>query len=743
MKKFQILIVAVLFAFSAIAQGTDVTEMLKKGESALAGYDLDKAIKIYTEVLTANADNTEAKEKLGYIYSAPGPKQDLNSADKYFGEAFASGFMSPSAMLRYANLLQMQNNYDKARSVYNFYSNRGYSSNSLIRSINPGYFSKLAEPNTGIVVKNVEDINTANSDFSPSYYRNGITYVSTRKNRTKTGYRSDDEIVKSFTDIFKATQKEKVKGTFNESELLLKSNEKYMQGPMTFSEDFGVAYITRSTTKDGRSFAKDDKRTVLMEICKVNYSNGDVENWDDVTSVVLNRGEGYQNFSYAHPAFINGKGDEMIFASNMPGGLGGNDLWYSKLVGSEWSTPVNLGPEVNTSGDELFPFVSKDGSLFYASNGLPGMGGLDLYRAAKLEDMKYGQVENMGAPYNSKYDDFGYIANETGREGYFTSNRMGGKGLDDIYSWRTDETQLCIKVYELVSKNPIKNSAVKIPCLGSKTYYTDANGLACVTVTALKNCDVKASADGYKNNSITIKNLQSNKIVEIPLDKDLEDRCKFVIVVLDKETNQPISGANVNIRQTSTNEEIEGSTKADGSIRVKGISMNEFYEVNASKTLPDGTRYIGLPESAICKGLRNGDSIVKTVYVRKMGAGLAFEIENILYDLNKWNIRPDAAAELDKVVSLLRQYPSMEIEMGSHTDCRATVKYNESLSSKRAAACVEYLISKGIAPSRLTSRGYGESQLKNGCACEGKVKSNCSDKDHQANRRTEIKIVKF
>lgn len=743
MKKFQILIVSILFAYSAIAQGTDVTEMLKKGEAALSSYNIDKAVGIYTSVLSTNADNTEAKEKLGYIYSAPGPKQDLNSADKYFGEAFASGFMSPSAMLRYANLLQMQNSYDKARSVYNFYSNRGYSSNSLIRSISSGYFSKISEPNSGIVVTNVEDINTANSDFSPSYYRNGIAFVSTRKNRSKTGYSSDDEIVKNFTDIFKATQKEKVKGTFNESELLLKSNEKYMQGPMTFSEDFGVAYITRSTVKDGKSFAKDDKKTVLMEICKVNYSNGDVENWDDVTSVVLNRGEGYQNFSYAHPAFTSGKGDEMIFASNMPGGFGGNDLWYSRLVGTEWSTPVNLGPEINTSGDELFPFVNKDGSLVYASNGLPGMGGLDIYRATKMDDAKYGQTENMGAPYNSKYDDFGYIANETGRDGYFTSNRMGGKGLDDIYSWRTDETQLCIKIVELVSKDPIRNSAVRIPCLGSKTYYTDANGLACIAVTALKNCDVKASADGFKNNTITIKNLQANKIVEIPLERDLEDRCKFVVIVLDKETNQPIQGASVNIRQTSTNEEIDGNTKPDGSIRVKGISMNEFYEVNASKVLPDGTKYIGIPESAICKGLRNGDSIIKTIYLRKATVGTVFEIENIYYDVNKWFIRSDAAIELEKIYSLLRQYPSMEVEMGSHTDCRATVKYNETLSGKRAASCVEWLIGKGIAPSRLSSKGYGESQLKTNCPCEGKVKSSCSEAEHQKNRRTEFKIIKF
>jgi outer membrane protein OmpA-like peptidoglycan-associated protein len=744
MKKFQILILSLLFAAVGIAQGTEVTELLKNGATALSNYEIDKAIKIYNDVLSKSADNAEAKEKLGMIYAAPGAKQDMNSAVKFYGEAFTSGFMSPSAMLKYANLLQVQNDYDKARSVFNFYSNRGYSNNTLIRSVAPGYFSKVNEPNSGVVLKNVDDLNTVNSDFSPMYYRGGVSYVSTRKNRSKTGFRASDEIVSNFTDIFKAGHKDKVQNTFNESQLLLKANDqKYMQGPMTFTDEYGVCYITRSTEKDGKSFAKEDKKTVLMEICKVNYSNGDVENWDDVKPVVLYRGDGYQNYSYAHPAFVTGKGDELIFASNMPGGFGGNDLWYSKLIGSEWSTPVNLGPEINTSGDELFPYVSKDGNMYYASNGLPGAGGLDIYKAVKVEDAKWGQTENMGAPFNSKFDDFGFIVNETGRDGYLTSNRIGGKGLDDIYSWRTDETQLCVKVIELVSKEPIKNAAVKIPCLGSKTHYTDEKGLACVTVSALKNCDLKASADGFKNNSITVKNLQANKIVEIPLDKDLEDRCKLIVLVLDKETNEPIPGASVNIRQTSTNEEVDGTTKNDGSVRVRGISMNEFYEVNATKVMPDGSRYIGIPESAICKGERRNDSVTKVIYLRRAKEGTVFEIENIYYDLDKWFIRPDAAVELEKIYSLLKQYPTMEIEMGSHTDCRATIKYNETLSGKRAASCVEWLINKGISPSRLSSKGYGESQLRVNCPCEGKVKSTCPEAEHQKNRRTEFKIIKF
>jgi outer membrane protein OmpA-like peptidoglycan-associated protein len=745
MKKLQILLLSLLLAGTGLAKGLEVKEMLKSGAIALSNYELEKAVRIYKDVLGRDPENTEAKEKLGLIYATPSPKQDLHNAMKYYGEAFASGFMSPESMLKYANLLQSQSYYDKSRSVYNFYSNRGFSSNSLIRSIYAGYFAKLNEQNSTVSIKNVEDLNSPNSDFSPSYYRNGISFISTKKNRTSTGYRSDDEIVKNFTDIFKANLTDKVKGSFDASQLLLKaSNQKFMQGPMTFTDDYEVVYITRSTSKDGKSFTKEDRRTVLMEICKVNYSKGEVENWDNITPIVLNRGKGYQNYSYAHPAFITGRGDEMIFVSNMPGGFGGNDLWYSRIIGSEWASPVNLGPEINTSGDELFPYVAKDGSLFFASNGLPGIGGLDIYKASKIDDIKYGKLENLGSPFNSVYDDFGFIVDETGREGYFSSNRIGGKGLDDIYSWQTVENQLCVRVIDLVSKTPIKSAAVKIPCLGSKTYYTDAEGLTCLETMELKNCEVKPSANRFKNNPTTIKNLQSNKIPEIQGVRYTEDSSKLVVIVLDKETNKPIPNANVNIRQTSSNEDIDGITKADGSIKVKGVSMNEFYEIKATKTMSDGSRYIGVPETAIPKGLRNGESLVKIIYLKRVREnGPGFELENILYDLDKWSIRPDAAIELDKIVSLLRQYPTMEIELMSHTDCRGPMKYNDDLSSKRSASCVEYIVSKGVASYRLSSRGYGESQLKNDCACEGDLKLTCSEADHQKNRRTEFKIIKF
>lgn len=592
------------------------------------------------------------------------------------------------------------------------------------------------------IVKNLESVNGMYSDFSPMFYRDGIVFVSTRNNRSKTGFSGEGQIKENFSDLFRTKLVNAATQSFGESTELLKgTNLKYMQGPVTFSEGNGVMYGTRSIVKNNTSplQSTEDKKTVLLEIFKVNYK-GDGSDWSEISPVILNRAADYQNYSYAHPAFTNARGDEMIFVSNMPGGFGGSDLYYTRLVGTEWSTPLNLGPGINTSGQEMFPYVAKDGTLYFSSNGLKGSGGLDIFKATGASG-KYSDVKNMGEPLNSASDDFGLILKEGNGEGYFTSNRPGGKGEDDIYYWKAGGCLAKIKVYAAATGEVIPNANINAPC-NNKSYTTDAEGFVTVNCADIKNCDLTASSEGYNNKKVAVKELTANKIISIPLDKDYGGKCKFTVIVLDKDTKEPISDASVSIRQISTNDEVTGKSKMDGSMKVSGIEVNESYEASATKVNDDGSRYIGNSEKMVCTGKETGP-IVKYIYLSKAKVGSKFKIENIYYDLDKWAIKPRAALELDNIVSILKQYPTMEIEMGSHTDCRATIKYNETLSGKRAASSVDYLISRGISSSRLTSKGYGESELTNGCACEGTKKSTCSEDEHQANRRTEFKITKF
>lgn len=741
MKKSLYFILSLLVALSASAQNID--QELLKADQALNNFDFAKATKIYSSLSDVYPDNALIKERLATMYLTPG-SYNVDMAMRYMEDAFKTGKMSPEMHVKYASLLESQNNYEKAIQVYSNLNRISFNKNSLMQLVNKDYYDNISKVNEGIIVKNLLDLNSSNSDFSPMYYREGLVFVSTRKNRSNTGFTNTNQVMENYSDLFFSKLMDPKIQTFEEPKVLLGNKDlKYMQGPVSFTDGYGVMYGTRSFLKDNNDnkalASSQDKRTVLLEVYKSNYK-ADINDWTDNSSIVLNKNNDYQNFSYAHPAFANGVGTELIFASNMPGGYGGTDLYYTQLIGNEWTTPVNLGPDVNTQGQEMFPYVAKDGTLYYSSNGLPGLGGLDIFKATGAQG-KYKDVTNMGAPFNSVGDDFGYIVKEGNGEGYLTSNRTGGKGDDDIYYWRLNECKSVIKVYASATNEPIANAVVKVPCT-NKTFNTDERGLVSVNCSDIKSCDIVASSDGYINKKMAVKDISTNRIINIPLDKDYSDKCKFVVMVMDKDSKEPISDATVSVRQVSSNDEVSGKSKSDGSLKVGGVEANEKYEISATKINEDGSRYIGNGSEASCNG-KETEPVVKYIYLSRVSVGSKIKIDNIYYDVNKWDIKPQAARELDNIVSIMRQNPTMEIEMGSHTDCRATMKYNENLSSKRAESAAEYIISRGIPRSRITSKGYGESELVNGCACEGNKKSNCTDAEHQANRRTEFKIIKL
>jgi outer membrane protein OmpA-like peptidoglycan-associated protein len=174
------------------------------------------------------------------------------------------------------------------------------------------------------------------------------------------------------------------------------------------------------------------------------------------------------------------------------------------------------------------------------------------------------------------------------------------------------------------------------------------------------------------------------------------------------------------------------------------LDPNTQYRIEASKDLGDPeTKYLTVSTTTSTVGKVAPATIYATLELEKVKKGVAIKIENIYYDLDKWFIRPDAAKELDKIVKVLSDNPTMEIELSSHTDCRATIKYNASLSAKRAEAAVQYIASRGISQTRMVAAGYGESRLVNKCACEGTQVVPCTEEQHQENRRTEFKILKF
>ncbi|MCZ8228698.1 OmpA family protein [Flavobacterium sp.] len=428
-------------------------------------------------------------------------------------------------------------------------------------------------------------------------------------------------------------------------------NSKFHEATPVFTKDGNTMYFTRNNYLDGKK-GKDVNKVMLLKIYKATLVD---KRWTNVTELPFNS----DNFSSAHPA-LSPDEQTLYFSSDRPGTIGQSDL-YKVSINSNgtYGKPVNLGAEINTEGRETFPFVTKDNQLYFASDGHPGLGGLDIFTTKINNDGTFDEVENEGAEVNSPKDDFGYYRDSETNKGFFSSNRDGGLGSDDIYRFnRKDKCKQILKGTITDKASGAVLAGVQMVLLNKKYEVigettTDTSGKYNFKVDCRKTYSVRATKEGYISKEVTIK---------MP--------------------------------------EITGETTVDLQL-----------------------------EASICK-VTVGDDL-----------GKCFGIKMIYFDLGKSNIRKEAAMDLDKILDVLQQIPTMKIDIRSHTDCRQTAVYNLALSERRAKATIAWLVSKGIDKSRLTGKGYGESQLINDCGCEPTNQSNCTEEQHQMNRRSEFIIT--
>lgn len=509
-------------------------------------------------------------------------------------------------------------------------------------------------------VENVAELNSENSDFGLIKVKDGYFLTSDRK----LSGNSAEEYGWTGNPYLKMYEIEMNGKNVKSIDQISDLNSVYHNGPGIFDESSNTIWFTRTKTvkqkqtasnPDPTSWFNDkiqDIYTNRLEIYSAKLVDG---KWTYLTGFAHNNAE---LFSVGHPA-ISPDGNVLYFVSDMPGGHGATDIYYcEKRSNGTWGDPRNAGEQINTTGKEMFPVIDKDGTLYFSSDGHYGMGGLDLYKSTGAKK-DWSVPENLKAPINSSKDDFSILFTESGTKGFFASNRYGGQGGDDIYSFEFNPppppvpTQLLLAVttWERLEDGKI------IAAEGIKVHYHTENSDVENYITqdisgiyyAVLDCDAKYTINGYSDNFFA----QTAKI---------ETKCE---------------------------------------------TMND-------------TIYVQL--------------IFERIVVNK-----PIVIENIYYDYDKWNIRPDAALELDKIVALLVENPTIIIELGSHTDSRGSDKYNETLSQKRAESAVQYIVEHGIAADRITAKGYGEYQLVN--KCSNGVK--CSEEEHQMNRRTEFKVTGF
>lgn len=699
-----------------------------------------KAIPYFEKSLQADSANANAIRMLAECYRQI---NDVEKSKKMYAKVVALPDAKPIEKFYYGQALMMSGDYDQAKQWLEAFreDERGKLKAEGINNLHT-FFKDSAQ----YTVKNLQEINTAASEMGPAFFGKSIL-ISSNRYKVDNINNSHNWTGMDFYKLYKADEE-------NISNVIKFAGDvqtKYNVGPVNYDFNGKTLYLTRNQIEKGKVIrGKDDQ--VKLRIYSYTY---DVENeeWNNEQSFAYNN----KDYNVAHPA-LSADGNWLIFSSDMPGGMGGMDLWACEMKNGQWGNPVNLGSEINTKGNEVFPFVSSTNLLFFSSDGKEGLGGLDVYFSS-FKKGKAGDAKTISYPVNSMGDDFSFILSHTGNIAYFASNRPGGKGSDDIYLINVLKPFRASMSVSGTAKDMISGK----PLAGTKVILKSSNGEVIGEVTTgedgfyefdvdpEQNYSLEGTKQDYSNDKKQFSAVTPQGMSELVVDLSLgQNNFSLFCLITDKKTGKPIEGVTVKMKNTNSGkEEFAFTTSVSGDWRsqLEGRNLNDriSYEVTIEK---DG--YLGktVPFS---KTLDKPGEIALHEVIDisldpiEVGLDLAkiIDIKPIYFDLSKWNIRPDAAVELDKIVKVMEENPGMVIELGSHTDCRSSAASNMTLSDKRAKASAAYIVSKGIDKKRIYGKGYGETKLVNDCACEGNVKSDCDEERHQQNRRTEFIIVKM
>jgi peptidoglycan-associated lipoprotein len=587
-----------------------------------------------TELFLNQTDKTqEVLEKLGdcYYYNS-----NMEEASKWYGVLFSEyeNTTTSAYVFRYTQALKGKKKYAEADKLFEKY-NEGIKVNTL------GLFEALnASIERPYIIHTVSE-NTNGSDFGTSFYGDKIVFASTRS--IGEAYDWNDQ---PYLDLYIA-EVDNQDNLTNVSSLSNTINTKVHEANAVFTKDGNTMYFTRNNYHDGKK-KRDENKISHLKIYSAKKVNG---SWINIKELSFNS----DNYSVSHPTLSKDE-SQLYFSSDMPGTLGSFDIFVvERNENGTYGTPKNLGSTINTEQREQFPFVSKNNTLYFASDGHLGLGGLDIFKST-MRDGNYSSPKNLSDKINSNLDDFAFIIDETSETGYFSSNRKGGKGDDDIYRF----TQL-------------------------KTHYVQ--GLV----------QDKNSLDLLPGSMVTLFDQNNNNIADTIVGTNAAFKFK-----LESNKKYTIKGT----RKLYLPYEVIFSTNNKGNTSKNITLLFESYKDIEDKIV-----------------VEDGKTQIK--------------INSIYFDFAKWNIRSDAAIELNNVLSIMKKYPNLIIEIGAHTDCRGEKAYNLDLSHKRANSVREYLISQGINNDNVKSVGYGEMQPKNHCITGGI----CTDEEYNINRRCEFVIL--
>lgn len=731
-----LVIIACVLSLSLLGQ----SGKLKKADNYFERLSYAYAAELYEELIGSEVDSPELKSKLAYSYLK---MDNYTESVNYYSQMITSSEAKPEDYYNYSYVLKQTGNYTESDKWMNTYSNQVTADlRGQLFLENTTYKSRIEKNQPFFSLENLS-LNTSSADFG-GYYNSSQDQVYFLTARKKTAFVKKEWSwdAKRFLDVYKASVSQDQK--LGDPERVSKVNTKFHEGPLTFSPDGSKVYYTRNNISSGKK-RRDGQRiqNLKIYIAKVDEKG----KWVDEVEFPYNS----TNYSIGHPA-ITRDGKTMYLVSDMPGGFGGADIYKVQIhEDGTFGEMVNLGKEINTEGQEMFPFIDSEGRLFFSTDGHPGLGGLDVFVALPDGD-KTGKIHNLGLPVNSQYDDFAFSMSDDFKTGFLSSNREGGKGGDDIYA-----VQLIRPfVFSITIKGTAKDKkGEKVPfatielkddagnTIGS--VKADENGAYSFEADYEKNYVLEGTKEDYfdGNNRASTYTDEQVVIADVVLEKD--PGLSLYAIITDKKTGKPLEGVQINLVDNMTGKSKNITSPATGDFReaLFGKKLNDRGSYNLvlqkegyfSKTVTYNTLF-DQPGQYDIHALLDLSMDPEVKDLSEM-----IQINPINFDLNKYNIRPDAATELDKIVEVMNKYPNMVIELGSHTDCRASKAYNMKLSDRRAKASAEYIKKRITDPERIYGKGYGESRLLNHCECEGSVKSDCTEEEHEKNRRTEFKVI--
>ncbi|MFM9403583.1 OmpA family protein [Myroides odoratimimus] len=652
-----ITIFLLLFGMTAVAQNIKTA---KYGDLLFEHLSFSDAIKSYEAAMKRGETSQEVYRNLADAYYNNGMYKDAN---KWYSKILSSAevsseFVSADIYFRYVQTLKSEGDYVEADKIMDLMADK-FKEDLRVKLYlaDKKYLETIKLNPSAFTATLMDNVNTAYSEYGAAMYKGHIIFASSQ-NRTDYYPGIHSWTNDPFTKLYAAPVY--IDGYVGESKPFSKQIEgKLNESTPTFSLDGQTMYFS----SNNRDPLKKQEGIIRVELYKATLDSK--KKWSNVERLPFNS----LNSSTAHPA-ISPDGKWLYFVSDREGSYGQSDLYRVEILeNGSFGSPENLGNKINTEGRESFPFISTNNVLYFASDGRPGFGGLDIYGVKINEDNSFGEVINLGNSVNSNYDDFAFYLDPNCKFGFMTSNRPDGVDKDDLYFIREIDgidmefyQSIKGKVYDILSSAGIAGAKVSL----------------------------------YDNNHKLIEEVSTSAQGEYEF-KDKLGSVSFTVGV-DKEGYNTIELG------------LPALNKSNGAVLDFGLEGGSGASVDAM-----------IPGVEIKKG----DDLFKVL-----------KLDVIYFDLGKYNIRPDAERELYKILEVLRKYPSMRVDVRSHTDVSGSDGFNYQLSQRRAESTINWLVSRGVNRSRLTGRGFGSSMLVNDCY-RGVP---CPAYKHQENRRSEFVV---